>query len=293
MKFSIFIKLFILLIFTAFAFAWGFGSYHFKLFPYNEIKKIVKHEQSNNIDYGKISEQNKIWAKKIIKGGYILHIRHAMREKWGDVTAFDAIELLNNIDARKSSFYRAVCLTEKGIEEAKLINKLFRYLDIKVSYVVSSPSCRARETAIFAFQRIDQVEPSILHRTAQMSTQHVSMGNKLRSVIDKVEIKPGHNVIISGHGGTLSIDYANGVGIVDVNETLEIDDRKETGIVVIEKNGDKYIARHKFYSIYHLANNILELPKDDKSEGKFLFDNGIYNPLNIKSGFIFHTDDTG
>lgn len=276
-----------------FGFLWGFSSYHFKYFPYNEIKKIVKHKPKDPINYSLVTEKNKIWAKKIIKGGYILHIRHAMREKWGDVTAFDAIELINNLDARNTSFYRAVCLTEKGIEEAKLINKIFEILKIRVSYVVSSPSCRARETAIFAFKRIDQIEPSILHRTAQINDQHIAMGKKLRSVIEAIPIKPNENIIISGHGGTLSIDYSNNVGIVDVNEVSDMDNRKETGIIVIEKKGNQFIARHKFYSIYHLINNILLLPIKDQSGDKFIFKDSIYDPENIKSGFIYHPNDTG
>ena len=61
------------------------------------------------------------------------------------------------------------------------------------------------------------------------------MGKKLRSVIEAIPIKPNENIIISGHGGTLSIDYSNNVGIVDVNEVSDMDDRKETGIIVIEK----------------------------------------------------------
>ena len=83
---------------------------------------------------------------------------------------------------------------------------------IKVSYVVSSPSCRARETAIFAFNRIDQIEPSILHRTAQMKSQYKDLGNKFRQVIDEIPIEKGSNIVISGHGGTLSYDLKNGFG---------------------------------------------------------------------------------
>ena len=30
------------------------------------------------------------WAEKIKKGGFIIHFRHAQREQWPDVTAFDA-----------------------------------------------------------------------------------------------------------------------------------------------------------------------------------------------------------
>ncbi len=272
-------------------FAFGFSSYHFKFFPYNEIKKINKNLK-NNYEY--ISpDQHKLWAKKIVDGGYILHIRHAMREKWADVTAYDAIELLENADARTKSYFRAVCLTEKGIEDAKLINKAFELSGLKVSYVLSSPSCRSRETAIFAFNKIDQIEPSILHRTAQKPSQYVSMGKKLRNELDKIKIVKSKNIIISGHGGTLDIDFGNNVGIVDIKEIDNMDQRLETGIVVIERKNNKYIARHKFNSIYQFVNNFFDLPVNDKSNGKFLFDNDYYNPSNIKSGFVFHPNDTG
>ena len=293
---SVKFSLFLLFSFSiVLAFLYGFVSYHFKLFPYNNIKSIVKGKSNNVINYSKIASLNKEWAQKITEGGYILHIRHGMREKWADVTAFDAIELLDNIDGRNSSFHRAVCLTEKGIEESKLVNSVFSNVGIKVSYVLSSPSCRARETAIYGFNRIDQIEPSILHRTAQMPTQHVEMGNKLRSAVDSIELKKGENIVISGHAGTLSIDFSNGVGIVDENKTMfnDLDDRDETGILVIERISDKYIVRHKFNSIYHLANSIIKLPSDDTSGGKFLFQGGDYSPNNIKSGFIFNPQDTG
>ena len=277
------------------SFAFGFSSYHFKFFPYSFIKNAVTSKSNNNLDYGKIADLNLEWAEKLAKGGYVLHIRHGMREKWTDVTAFDAIELLGNLDGRDSSFYRAVCLTEKGIEEAKLIKNVFKALSIKVSYVLSSPSCRARETAIYGFNRIDQIEPSILHRTAQVSSQHVEMGNKLRSVVDDILLINGQNIVVSGHAGTLSVDLNNGVGIVDENKSMfdNIDNRKETGILIIERIEGKYIARHMYNSIHHLANSIIKLPTQNLSRDKFLFKGGDYNPKNIKSGFIFNPNDTG
>ena len=294
-KKNIFSLFFLFSISIILAFLYGFSSYHFKFFPYNNIKNIVKGKSNYIIDYSKIASLNIEWAKKITKGGYILHIRHGMREKWTDAIAFDAIELLGNLDGRNSSFYRAVCLTEKGIEESKLVNSVFNTIGIKVSYVLSSPSCRARETAIYGFKRIDQIEPSVLHRTAQISVQHKEMGTKLRSVVDAIEFKKGENIVVSGHAGTLSIDFNNGVGIVDENKTMfkDIDDRSETGILVIERINGKYFVRHKFNSISDLANSIIKLPINDSSGGKFLFEGGDYSPTNIKSGFVFNPQDTG
>ena len=37
----------------------------------------------------------------------------------------------------------------------------------------------------------------------------------------------------TGHGGTLDVDYGNGVGIVDVNNVGSMDQRLETGIVIL------------------------------------------------------------
>ena len=213
-----------------------------------------------------------------------------MREKFsGSVLTYDAIELLNNEDARKKDYYRAVCLTERGILDSKAVGKVFELAKIKISYVVSSPSCRARETAIYAFDRIDQIEPSILHRTAQTRSQHIAAGEKLRKVVDNIKISDDSNIIISGHGGTLGYDIKNNVGIVDIDEThLNIDDRKETGIVVIERTNGKYIARHVYNSISELSTSLLNLPVDNKNPDKFLFSpKDSYNPKNINRGFIY------
>ncbi len=234
---------------------------------------------------------NEKWAKNLVKGGYILHIRHGMREKFsGSVTTYDAIEILNKDDARNTDYYRAVCLTERGILDSKVIGKTFDLAGIKVSHVLSSPSCRARETAIFAFNRIDQIEPSILHRSAQMTSQHKRLGDELRAAVDAVPIKKGTNIVVSGHVSTLSYDHKNKTGIVDINETDgDLDSRLETGIVVIERKGSKYIARHKFKSIKELSTNILELPVQSNGFDKFLFKPGDkYKPAKVNRGLIYN-----
>lgn len=261
----------------------------YNIFPINFAKKILK-----NNKYTKSESDHVYWVNQIKKGGYILHVRHASREKWSTNVAYDGIELLYNLDARNTSFSRAVCLTEKGIEDSKLINEVFRALKISISNVISSPSCRARETAMIAFSRIDRIEPSLLHRTAIMKEQHKDMGRKLREVVDSLELNQSENIILSGHGGTLSYDYRNKVGIIDIMKVINIDDRLETGIVVIEKVNDKYIARHKFNNIKDIAINGIKLPINDKSNGKFLWDignNNAYNPSNVKSGYLHDHGD--
>ena len=86
-------------------------------------QRFNKDKNSSN---NEISNQK--WAEEIVKGGYILHLRHAMREKFaGSVTTYDALELLNKEDARETDYYRAVCLTERGILDSKVIGKTFKF----------------------------------------------------------------------------------------------------------------------------------------------------------------------
>ena len=70
------------------------------------------------------------WANEIINGGYILHFRHAERDKWIDVQMYDALEsdLHNNGKdesryAEKDYFTKAVCLNERGKIQAKAIGE--------------------------------------------------------------------------------------------------------------------------------------------------------------------------
>ena len=39
-----------------------------------------------------VEEKNAEWAEKIMQGGYILHFRHAERQKWIDVEMYDSLE---------------------------------------------------------------------------------------------------------------------------------------------------------------------------------------------------------
>ena len=212
----------------------------------------AQHEEFANYD------KDKHWAEKLRAGGYILYVRHSQREKWEDVTGFDMVELANQADGSQASYKRAVCLTDRGIEESKLIGEVFRLAEVKVDKIISSPSCRSRQTAMHAFGRVDAIANSLLHRTAVMRDQHEEFARDLRRIIDTLEPKPGSNIVLSAHAGTFRFD--KGI-LLDKDETGgDPDGRLETGFVVLEKAGGKLIARHKFLSIRHLANATIKLP---------------------------------
>ena len=83
-----------------------------KIASYVEIK-------TSSTDYDQINESDLYWAKEIISGGYILHFRHAERDKWIDVQMYDALEsdVHQNGDdesryAENDYFEEAVCLNK-------------------------------------------------------------------------------------------------------------------------------------------------------------------------------------
>lgn len=191
------------------------------------------------------------WIDELRKGGYILYMRHAQRERWDDVTAFDALELLTKADGASASYKRAVCLTDRGKEEAKLVGEAFRHLKIPVGPVVSSPSCRAKQTGTLAFGKLQAVESAILHPSAVPTADHEQFARRLREVLMNTAIPEGSNLIISGHGNTLDL---YGKRVVDSHD---ISDYRvgETGFLVMERRGDKLHVATKFESIKDLFVN--------------------------------------
>jgi len=204
-------------------------------------------------------EKRDSWVNRLKKGGLIIHFRHAQREKWETVTGFDAYALRKGRDSREDSWNAATCLTKRGIEDAKLVGNLFQLASIPVGDVISSPSCRALETAMHAFGKVDLVKNSLLHRTAIHPGQHEKFASNLRNLLLNMKIPDGKNIVLSGHGGTLGKD---GTRVIDLNETgQELDERDETGFVIIERVNGQLIARYQFKSITDAAFSLAgELP---------------------------------
>jgi hypothetical protein len=200
----------LIIVVGASAFAYGAITFKTKGFPYNMLRAACDFARegktaSQSLPYTHISEDDLVWAERVIQGGYILVFRHADREMWDEVTAFDAYELATATVAENSSFARATCLSEQGIEEAKLIGKVFELLGVNVSYVVSSPSCRARQTAQIAFGSIDRLSNSLLHRSAIIPSQHDIFDADLRDILVGLTPPAGANIVLSGHSSTLRL----------------------------------------------------------------------------------------
>jgi hypothetical protein len=205
-------------------------------------------------------EKDRAWADRLRAGGYILFFRHAHREKWPENSTFDAIEIATGAAGESASYRKGVCLSDQGVEEAKIIGEVFRLAGIRIGQVLSSPSCRARQTALMAFGKIDAVNASLLHRNAIRKDQHREFALALRKTIDGVVIAPGTNAALSGHSEVFKYDKEL---LIDRNETGgNPDERAETGFVVLEKVGAQLIARHTFRSIGQFTHAAIRLKAD-------------------------------
>ena len=247
------------------------GSYlmNKRIFPFNEGGYLKKKFTSENL------ELNEYWAKEIVKGGYVLFFRHAQREKWNDiVTAYDAYELVNEIEARGSWFERAVCLTPRGIKDAKLIGIVFNHAEIKINKIFSSPSCRSRETAMYAFDRIDMYDPAILHPTAINNKEYKIMANRLQQLIFNMESKDGYNNIISGHSNTLDKYYLNILDKYKLPPAREMMGISEGGfhVLKVDRKKNKIYYKHMFKDFRDFALQVYSI-SDIKPSKKF--------PLNL------------
>ena len=89
------------------------------------------------------------------KGGYIIYMRHAERNKWLDTKMYDAAETSEARRGENEYFADFVCLNERGKIQAKMINEFIIKHGMKVGNVISSPSCRARQTAKIGFNKLN------------------------------------------------------------------------------------------------------------------------------------------
>lgn len=190
------------------------------------------------------------WAKKISKGGYILHFRHAERDKWIDVETFDALESdvhnngpNNSRYGEKTYFKQAVCLNERGLIQAKAMGEVIRYTGLPIGIVISSPSCRARQTANLAFGGYSSLNRDLVHPGPYVETRKKRVSSLL-DIYQTLPILDGKNSIVSGHNGTILPElFTEGSSTNDLK--LE-----EGGFYVISRdkttNGLK--LEHKFHN---------------------------------------------
>ena len=205
------------------------------------VKQLI-YGKKYTLDYEK-NENNKFWAKKILSGGFILFFRHAERDKWIDVQMYDALE--SELQDKNPNSFRfaeneyfadAVCLNKRGKIQAKAMGEVIKYSELPVSYVVSSPSCRARQTANLVFGGYDELEKKFVHKGPYTETGDRS--GYLEKYILNLPRSKDKNVIISAHNSV-------------IGDHLFIRDKvslEEGGFYVLSIKNNKLVLEHEFHN---------------------------------------------
>jgi broad specificity phosphatase PhoE len=169
----------------------------------NQPTESIARAQAGKVVAAQSAEARAI-AQRLKAGGYIVYFRHAQRQKWDSVIAFDVYETANGVDSTTRSFADAVCLTPQGKEEGLMIGQIFALAKAPIGRVVASPSCRARQTAQLAFGRVDRLEMALVHTPVVNVTNADGFKRGLRTLLETVPIEPGTNTAIVAHGNTLN-----------------------------------------------------------------------------------------
>lgn len=200
-------------------------------------------------------------AKQILEGGFILHFRHGNRQKWDSVIAFDVLELATRVDAAQTSYRDAVCLSPQGVEEGKAIGEVFRLAGAGISTVLASPSCRAQQTAMLAFGKIDATVQSLAHTPVVNSDNRQAFAEQLARTYREVPVSPDANVAVVAHGNTLENHpdlFAKGA------EKLGNPPLLETGFYVIRRRADGALELvHTYLSLGEFAAAAITLSESD------------------------------
>ena len=204
-----------------------------------------------------ILTSNEYWANEIQKGGYILYFRHAEREKWIDLKMYDALETDLHDNGKNSSrfaekdyFDKAVCLNSRGKVQARAMGEIFKLSKLPVSKVISSPSCRARQTANISLGRIDEMNRNLVHPGPYIekdSTRHKYLKNYLLNQ----NVPENSNVLISAHNGVITMRLFDNLIKLPYNEgDLYLE---EGGFYVISNRNGKLKLEHEFHTFYKFS----------------------------------------
>ena len=181
-----------------------------------------------------------------MEGGYILHFRHAERDKWIDVTMYDALESDVHANGKNESRYaeedyfkEAVCLNKRGLIQAKAMGEHFVNIGFPIGYVVSSPSCRSRQTANLAFGGYKSLDRVLVHDGPYKELRSERADN-LKKYYLNLPIDKTKNTIVSAHNSVIrSSMLAN-------NNDPKLD-LEEGGFYVISKRNGKLYLEHEFH----------------------------------------------
>ena len=211
----------------------------------SKLSKFKKTKRKTDGHFS-VGSTNKEWANKILKGGYIIYIRHTQRDKsWEGGGIYDLLESdihNNGINgtrfAENDYFSGPVCLTKKGKVQAQAIGEHFQKLKFPVGKVISSPICRARQTAEIIFGKYDQIDRTLVHSGVHSEKADTRYQNLL-DFFRNVPVEPDKNTVITAHGNVI----IPGLFENPNKQNLKIE---QGGMIVLSKNKGEIKVEHAF-----------------------------------------------
>ena len=248
------LKPFIFSLLLVLFYAWGLVTVQYKYFPHSIVKATANKFTMPEVPI--TNEQNKYWANEVKNGGYILYFRHSERLKADAgkiatdlMVAYDTVNLLGDKNSDKN-IADVSCLVSQGKKDSKMVGQLFVKAGINIDKVISSPICRAKETATIAFGRIDQIENSLIYRNLVSEDTQAKHAEALKRTLLKYSPKMGKNTVITAHTHTLQFYGKDIFNSYDENFNHDID---ESSFYVIQNIENKLFLRHKFKSFIDFA----------------------------------------
>lgn len=225
----------------------------FVIFTEDRFSSISKFKK--NIKYaigGQVAtSEDQYWAKEILNGGYLLHFRHAERNKWIDVQMYDVLEsnFKNYNFAERHYFSEAVCLNSRGQIQAEAMGDVIDAVGLPVGKVVSSVSCRARQSANLMFDGYESAHSILVHRGPYNENSKVHASDLKSFYLKLLDSPPSEktNVVVIAHNDVISRRmFSNKFMLWPLS--LE-----EGGFYVISKKDAGLFLEHEFHNFQDFA----------------------------------------
>jgi len=207
----------------------------------------------------------KNWPTELRSGGYVLYFRHALRDKWDNFNGYDQLEIFSNTDGAKTHYKAAVCLNVQGKSDAKLLRDIFQIAKITATTVISSPSCRARQTARIVFGTITKTDPALIYRDILAKKDVPVFAEKLRRLMLTQPIAAGSNLALVGHASTLRQD---GPLVITNSDSDLLKDVSEGGFHILERSSGQLFVVARFDKIADFVAKVIQLDPNQKYDFK-------------------------
>ena len=145
----------------------------------------------------------------------------------------------------ENSYYsEAVCLNKQGKIQANAMGELIKEIDLPIGTIISSPVCRARQTAEIMFGSYDDLDPVLIYSGINYETSNDRIAS-LRNFFKNIPLEDDKNTVITAHGNVI----VSGLFENPTSRNLKID---EGGIIVLSRDDEDIIIEHTFHGFKEL-----------------------------------------